>query len=113
MGPEPSPRDSHVLVTSNHSIFLFGGSSGNPRNDFFEYMINENKWIPHNEGNRPTSRFCHVGVVLKKRFYVFGGYDGENRLNDFHYFIIEDDDGIIPESNFVSDMVNYLTDDSE
>ena len=33
----PSPRDSHILVNSGNSIFLFGGSTGNPRSDFYEF----------------------------------------------------------------------------
>lgn len=40
----PSPRDSHILVNSGNSIFLFGGSTGNPRSDFYEFKIDESKW---------------------------------------------------------------------
>ena len=75
----PSPRDSHILVNSGNSIFLFGGSTGNPRSDFYEFKIDDSKWVAvnHKGGKPPTSRFCHVGVVLKKKFYIFGGYDGD------------------------------------
>ncbi len=88
----PSPRDSHILVNSGNSILLFGGSTGNPRSDFYEFKIDEAKWVAvsHKGGKPPTSRFCHVGIVLKKKFYIFGGYDGDSRLNDFHYFLIDD-----------------------
>jgi N-acetylneuraminic acid mutarotase len=88
----PSPRDSHILVNSGNSIFLFGGSTVNPRSDFYEYRIDDGKWVPvsHKGGKSPTSRFCHVGVVVKKKFYIFGGYDGDSRLNDFYYFLIDD-----------------------
>lgn len=40
----PSPRDSHILVNSGNSIFLFGGSTGNPRSDFYEFKIDDSKW---------------------------------------------------------------------
>ena len=88
----PSPRDSHILVNSGNSIFLFGGSTGNPRSDFYEFQIDESKGtaVNHKGGKPPSSRFCHVGFVLKKKFYIFGGYDGDCRLNDFHYFLIDD-----------------------
>ncbi len=88
----PCPRDSHILVNSGNSIFLFGGSTGNPRSDFYEFKIDESKWVAvsHKNGKPPTSRFCHVGLVFKKKFYIFGGYDGDSRLNDFHYFLIDD-----------------------
>lgn len=88
----PCPRDSHILVNSGNSIFLFGGSTGNPRSDFYEFKIDESKWVAvsHKNGKPPTSRFCHVGLVFKKKFYIFGGYDGDSRLNDFHYFLIDE-----------------------
>lgn len=38
---EPSPRDSHILLSYDNSILLFGGSSGNARSDFFEYKLDE------------------------------------------------------------------------
>ena len=40
----PTPWDSHILVAYGESIFLFGGSTGNPRSDFYEYKIPENEW---------------------------------------------------------------------
>ena len=103
---QPSPRDSHILVNCANSIFLFGGSTGNPRSDFYEYKIDEGRWqqVNHKQGVRPNSRFCHVGVVMKKRFYIFGGYDGDSRLNDFHYFILDDRAGEIPPSSLLLDM---------
>lgn len=106
----PSPRDSHILVNSGNSIFLFGGSTGNPRSDFYEFKIDESKWVAvnHKGGKPPTSRFCHVGFVLKKKFYIFGGYDGDSRLNDFHYFLIDDRTLDIPASTLLSDLENLV-----
>ena len=45
-GDVPTPRDSHILVNYGDSIFLFGGSTGNPRSDFYEYKITQNEWTP-------------------------------------------------------------------
>jgi len=106
----PSPRDSHILVNSGNSIFLFGGSTGNPRSDFYEFKIDESKWIAvnHKGGKPPTSRFCHVGFVLKKKFYIFGGYDGDSRLNDFHYFLIDDRTLDIPASTLIPDLESLI-----
>jgi hypothetical protein len=106
----PSPRDSHILVNSGNSIFLFGGSTGNPRSDFYEFKIDEAKWVAvsHKIGKPPTSRFCHVGLVLKKKFYIFGGYDGDCRLNDFHYFLIDERTFEIPPSTLKSDLCSFV-----
>ena len=106
----PTPRDSHILVNSGNSILLFGGSTGNPRSDFYEFKIDEAKWVGvnHKGGKPPTSRFCHVGVVLKKKFYIFGGYDGDSRLNDFHYFLIDERTFEIAESTLLSDLDNLV-----
>lgn len=106
----PSPRDSHILVNSGNSIFLFGGSTGNPRSDFYEFKIDDAKWVAvsHKGGKPPTSRFCHVGIVLKKKFFIFGGYDGDSRLNDFHYFLIDDRTFEIPPSTLISDLGSFV-----
>jgi hypothetical protein len=106
----PSPRDSHILVNSGSSIFLFGGSTGNPRSDFYEYKLDESKWlaVSHKQGKPPSSRFCHVGFVLKRKFFIFGGYDGDQRLNDFHYFLIDDRKLEIPRSTLALDLHNMV-----
>jgi len=106
----PSPRDSHILVNQGNSIFLFGGSTGNPRSDFYEFKIDDSKWVPvnHKGGKPPSSRFCHVGFVLKKKFYIFGGYDGDSRLNDFHYFLIDDRTLDIPPSTLIHDLESLV-----
>jgi len=106
----PCPRDSHILVNSGNSIFLFGGSTGNPRSDFYEFKIDESKWVAvsHKNGKPPTSRFCHVGLVFKKKFYIFGGYDGDSRLNDFHYFLIDERTFEIPPSTLKTDLCSFV-----
>ena len=38
-GSIPTARDSHVLITSANSIYIFGGSTGHAVDDFYEYKI--------------------------------------------------------------------------
>ena len=106
IGSPPSARDSHVAVAYKSSLFIFGGSTGNARSDFYEYKFNEQKWIPVSSagGTPPCSRFCHIGVAFKKGFYVFGGYDGTQRLNDFKMFMFELENSEIPPSTLVIEL---------
>lgn len=41
LGCPPNPRDSHVAVSYRDSLFIFGGSTGNARSDFFEFKLDE------------------------------------------------------------------------
>ena len=41
----PTPRDRHIAVVHNRSIFIFGGYDGfNRVNDFYEYNVDYNTW---------------------------------------------------------------------
>jgi N-acetylneuraminic acid mutarotase len=86
----PAPRDSHSAVVYGDSMFVFGGSTGVARNDFFEYRFDLNAWIelqPHVSDNvNPGPRFCHVAAVNRDSMYVFAGYDGQSRLGDFRSY---------------------------
>ena len=106
IGNPPSARDSHVAVSYKNSLFIFGGSTGNARSDFYEYKFLEQKWIPvcSSGGTPPCSRFCHIGVAYKKGFYVFGGYDGSQRLNDFKMFMFELETSEIPPSTLLTEL---------
>lgn len=57
-GVPPSPRDSHVIVTSGDSLFLFGGSTGMARNDFYEFDIEARTWnlVKKRGGDPPIAR---------------------------------------------------------
>lgn len=103
-----------MSVAYKNSLFIFGGSTGNARNDFYEYKFDENIWKPviSEGGTPPCSRFCHAGVVYNKCFYVFGGYDGSQRLNDFKQFRLEEDIAAIPESTLTSDLMSYINNDT-
>lgn len=61
----PSPRDSHVLLTHSNSIYLFGGCTGNPRSDFYQFKVEDNLWVAvqskQSNIQAPSSRFCHTG----------------------------------------------------
>ena len=113
IGSPPSPRDSHVAVAYKNSLFIFGGSTGNARSDFYEYKFEEQRWIPvvPTGGTPPTSRFCHIGVTHSKCFYVFGGYDGASRLNDFKQFRFETEVSDVPESTLTAELEDYVNSD--
>ena len=130
----PSPRDSHVLLTHGSSIYLFGGCTGNPRSDFYQYKVDEELWCavqtknstnqqnePQNQSaaadqqyqsrsiRAPTSRFCHAGQVIKNCLYIFGGYDGVQRLNDFYYFVLsEQRNPELPKSTLTADLKSWI-----
>jgi hypothetical protein len=94
---------------------LFGGCTGNPRSDFYQFKVDENLWIAVQSkavtpNQAPSSRFCHAGQVLKNRLYIFGGYDGIQRLNDFYYFVLSKKKNQIdvPQSNLVADMKSWV-----
>ena len=38
-GIPPAPRDSHVSVVYENSMFVFGGSAGRAMNDLFELQV--------------------------------------------------------------------------
>jgi len=85
----PLPRDRHVAVVYNRSIYIFGGYDGfNRVNDFFEYNVDCDSWqevIFDGRDGPPTPRHSHSAVVYEDCLYVFGGYDG-NYKNDFYKF---------------------------
>ena len=85
----PLPRDRHVAVVYNRSIYIFGGYDGfNRINDFYEYNVDSGSWQEVIFGGKegpPTPRHSHSAVVYEDSLYVFGGYDG-NYKNDFYRF---------------------------
>ncbi|CEM13230.1 unnamed protein product [Vitrella brassicaformis CCMP3155] len=131
MGP-PSPRDSHIAVIHGDSMHLFGGSTGQARNDLFEFRLDTREWhevkpaLPNTslspvqgrtaastqeaiQKATPCPRFCHTGVVYNNSLYIFGGYDGQNRLNDFRQFKLVDEVNVeIPSSSLIQDLKNYI-----
>lgn len=44
--PPPIPRDSHVAIVHGSSMFIFGGSTGNAMNDFYQLDLKRHSWIP-------------------------------------------------------------------
>ena len=85
----PSPRDRHVSVVYQNSLFIFGGFDGTSRvNDFYQFDFNTMSWNtihPAHGSIPPSPRHSHSAVVYKDSLYVFGGYDGSYR-SDFHEF---------------------------
>lgn len=65
----PQPRDRHVAVVYNRSIFIFGGYDGfNRVNDFYEYNVDFESWqevIFYGTEGPPTPRHSHSAVVYE------------------------------------------------
>jgi len=85
----PSPRDRHISVVYQNSIYIFGGFDGTSRvNDFYGFDFSTMRWNaihPQHGTFAPSPRHSHSAVVYKDSLYVFGGYDGSYR-SDFHQF---------------------------
>lgn len=120
----PASRDSHSAVVHGESMFIFGGSSGAARNDFFEYRIDVNAWIElqpnvdstNLEGETdcegaPNPRFCHVAVLYKDCMYIHAGYDGQTRLSDFRsYSFVENVLLDLPPPTILEDLGKFVND---
>lgn len=117
--PPPSPRDSHTAVICNTSMYVFGGSTGNARNDLYSFSFETNQWQEVRPAtssgqppNEPCPRFCHSCEVYNGSLYVFGGYDGQQRLNDFWQFKLPTAVNIdIPESSLINDLRSFLNEE--
>jgi leucine-zipper-like transcriptional regulator 1 len=109
-GVIPSPRDSHIFVSYQNSIYLFGGSTGKAVNDFYEYKIEEGRWTIVNQcgGISPTPRFCHSAVIIGNGLFIFGGYDGHSRLKDFKIFQFESECVKIQPSSLNKDLLDFV-----
>lgn len=115
----PSPRDSHTAVICNDSMYLFGGSTGNARNDLYSFSFETSQWHEVRPAtssgqavSEPCPRFCHSCEVYNGSLYVFGGYDGQQRLNDFWQFKLPTVVNIdIPDSSLISDLRSFLNEE--
>jgi len=54
-GIPPQPRDSHVAVIHGSSMFVFGGSTGSAKDDFYELDIRRSTWSPVRQPKLPNS----------------------------------------------------------
>lgn len=115
----PVSRDSHSAAVHGDSMFIFGGSSGAARNDFFEYRIDVNAWIElqsnltafeeSSNASSPSPRFCHVAVLYKDCMFVHAGYDGQTRLSDLKsYSFVENVLLDLPPPSILEDLGTFL-----
>lgn len=120
-GTPPIPRDSHISCVWNHSMYIFGGSSGAAMSDLHELQLSLNsssasKWreLKSTSPDMPGPRFCHVAVSYQDSMYIFGGYDGSERLNDFirFDFAAYDLNFEVPPSTLISDLRGLVDDDT-
>jgi len=57
----PYPRERHVAVVHDRSVFIFGGYDGvNKLNDFYEFNIDNNTW----------SEVIYSGNYIKSLYYL-------------------------------------------
>ena len=131
-GTPPSPRDSHAAVAceNSNSMYIFGGSSGRARGDFFSIQIppfsKKNEacsqpciWRSHSfeeDQPAPCPRFCHAAAAstfdgYSTRFYVFGGYDGRKRLNDLWEVKVGSKASHVPPSTLIGDFSAFVDSD--
>ncbi|GBG32762.1 Kelch domain-containing protein 3 [Hondaea fermentalgiana] len=121
VGAVPLPRDSHCAVMYEDNMLVFGGSCGQPLNDFSCLSMRTLEWRPvGGDSWTPSARFCASAVLHDRSFYIFGGYDSTERLRDIHRFkfaasvysverstILEDFSESVGD-DFLSDMVFVL-----
>lgn len=117
-GSVPLPRDSHCAVMYGDNMLVFGGSCGQPLNDFSFLNMTTYEWKPvSGDSWTPSARFCASAVLHDGSFYLFGGYDSTERLRDIHRFnfaaslcavgrsTLIDDFGASFKQDYLSDMV--------
>ncbi|KAI0267199.1 hypothetical protein BGY98DRAFT_1102241 [Russula aff. rugulosa BPL654] len=84
---KPLPRWSHVLVTTEDRIIIFGGfSDEHYYNDTWSFDISTRKWTELQcTGSIPSPRGGHTAVLVDDVMYVFGGSSWDQGI------IVEDD----------------------
>ncbi|EGD74322.1 hypothetical protein PTSG_12431 [Salpingoeca rosetta] len=92
-GDSPSPRYHHSAVVYKHSIYCFGGYTGDifsnsnleNRNDLYQHFPDKGMWRPiilADGSNTPPARSAQCCAMYGSWMYVFAGFDGSDRLND-------------------------------
>eukprot|EP01121_Diplochlamys_sp_Union-15-3_P019148 TRINITY_DN7140_c0_g1_i1.p1 TRINITY_DN7140_c0_g1~~TRINITY_DN7140_c0_g1_i1.p1 ORF type:complete len:340 (+),score=62.28 TRINITY_DN7140_c0_g1_i1:42-1061(+) len=76
----PKPREGHIVVAVNNTIFIFGGSQESEStepiqiNDLWAYTIEGNHWNKIlTTGSVPSPRTGSTASVVGKNIYLFGG----------------------------------------
>ncbi|KAI0276355.1 hypothetical protein BGY98DRAFT_1168580 [Russula aff. rugulosa BPL654] len=84
---KPLPRYSHVSVTTEDSIIIFGGyGDRHLYNDTWSFDIPTRKWTELQcTGSIPSPRLGHAAVLVDDVMYVFGGSSlGEDYMDDLY-----------------------------
>jgi uncharacterized protein (TIGR03437 family) len=78
---QPSPRFDGAIAYDavGRRVLLFGGQDTVPRNDLWEYSLEQHAWTEIRvSGSLPPARFGHTAVFdpVRRRLIIFGGQAG-------------------------------------
>ncbi|RHY27111.1 hypothetical protein DYB32_007516 [Aphanomyces invadans] len=89
-GTHPPPGYGQSMVSINHKLYLFGGTSGHVYvNDLFVFDEVQLSWVLlTTHGAKPSPRYKHQAVVVGNDMYIIGGglYDPPKGFIDMHKF---------------------------
>lgn len=85
-------RHDHSAVVYDDAMYVYGGRSPSPRDDFWKYDFKTMEWVPMPTSPKMSARFGHGAAVHDDSMYVFGGWtEEENGLtNEIWEFSFED-----------------------
>jgi hypothetical protein len=81
--PNSTTHHSLVYVTKTNSLYVYGGTSGDPH--VYEWNVTSKKWkswLPDKE-RIPEARQDHAVCVVDSNMYMFGGYSPYNSSIEF------------------------------
>ncbi|XP_076914466.1 uncharacterized protein LOC143573485 [Bidens hawaiensis] len=83
-GDVPMPRDSHIAVSVDNKIFIYGGDCGDRyRGDVDVFNVDTLTWsrfVVH--GPSPGVRAGHAAVTIGTKIYMIGGVGDKQYYND-------------------------------
>ncbi|KAL8248955.1 hypothetical protein R6Q59_005823 [Mikania micrantha] len=83
-GDIPMPRDSHIAVSVDNKIFIYGGDCGDRyRGDVDVFNVDTSTWsrfVVH--GPSPGVRAGHAAVTIGTKVYMIGGVGDKQYYND-------------------------------
>jgi len=89
-GLPPSARHSASCTVFGGSMFIFGGSDGQAKSDFFKFNFETNTWfeIKRNPNSTvwPKERYKSSAAIYKSYMVIYGGNDGSEQLDDLWSF---------------------------
>ncbi|KAI3717177.1 hypothetical protein L1987_68610 [Smallanthus sonchifolius] len=83
-GDVPMPRDSHIAVSVDNKIFIYGGDCGDRyRGDVDVFNVDTLTWSRFLvQGPSPGARAGHAAVTVGTKIYMIGGVGDKQYYND-------------------------------